>query len=202
MLASQLNALKIMINSIHFPFSEEEQMMNYFLKYPLFALFLTVAFSAQAETYQSVIETEIDINMPIEAVFDYATTADNWSKWHPNTFSTTGADDHSATENEEIVETLRIGFLIGPRLFWTVSKHIEPNEWQLTGKDPFGFLNFDLTYTLSMNEDGSTHFHRKMAYELTNLTIFTLFDSLIFKPYNKYISERALKQLKDTIEEQ
>lgn len=176
-------------------------MTNNSLKFPLFFSFLLFAFSSHAETFQTIVETEIDINKPIEEVFYYATTADNWSKWHPNTFSTKGADDHSATENEEIIETLRIGLFVGPRLYWTVSEHVEPNQWQLIGKDQFGILNFVLTYTFSMNEDGSTHFHREMAYELTQLTVFTIFDSLIFKPYNKFISARALKQLKEAVEE-
>ena len=163
-----------------------------------FALYF-FALTVHAEIVRTTIVKTINIDAPIEAVFDYATTAANWSEWHPNTLSTKGADDHSATENEQIIETLKFGQLIGPQLFWTVSEHVVPNKWRIEGGDWLGLVHFDLTYTLALNEDGTTHFRRDMIYDMDS-NIVGRFNIFAFKIYNHVMSALALTQLKAAIE--
>ncbi|MEE2733689.1 MAG: SRPBCC family protein [Pseudomonadota bacterium] len=162
--------------------------------------FLATAFSAQADTFRSRVVTEIDIDKPIADVFDYATTAGNWKHWHPNTFNARGATDHSATENEEIIEILKLGFVVGPRLYWTVAEHTVPNKWRLLGKDRAGLINVELTYTFSMNEDGSTRFRRKMILDIPKDLLRNPINALVFIAYNRRTSAKALRQLKSVIE--
>lgn len=175
-------------------------MTTKFSKYSLFFLLFIASAVVQAETFRTSVVTEININKSIEKVFDYATTAENWKKWHPNTFAATGATDHSATENEEIIETLKVGPVVGPKLYWTVTEHIVPNKWRLLGHDRSGIIKVDLTYTLSMNEDGSTHFRRDMVWDMQRNIVNRFFNVFGFKGYNQAVSARAVRQLKAAIE--
>ncbi len=174
-------------------------MMRQLTKVSTFLVFLVFTLAVQADTVRTTIVKETDIDSPIEDVFDYATTASHWSEWHPNTFTTRGADDHSATENERIVETLKFGQLRGPKLYWTVAEHVVPNKWRLMGRDLFGLMHFDLIYTMSVNEDGTTHFRREMIYDM-DVDLLGKLNHLAFKMYNQIISGIALNRLKAVIE--
>ena len=95
---------------------------------------------------------------------------------------------------------MKIGTLIGPQLDWTVTEHFVPNNWRLSGNDKFGLITFDLEYSFTTHEDGTTGFHRRMSYTMKKTWLFLLFDALIFKPYNERMSKIALNQFKAEME--
>ncbi|HVK98356.1 MAG TPA: SRPBCC family protein [Dongiaceae bacterium] len=136
-------------------------MQNLQAKIFIFLSLLFYSIAAPAETIQTVLVNEVVINKPIDEVFNYATTADNWKQWHPNTFDTQGASDHSATEGEEIVELIKVGRIRVGKLFWTVTQHVEPTLWQINGVDQTGAAQFLITYTFSTTEDNATLFRRE-----------------------------------------
>lgn len=162
---------------------------------------MLLTFSAQAEMFRTVIVNEVVIDRTIEDVFQYATTADNWHEWHPNTRYAEGASDHSATEGEEIIEHVKVGFVGAGRLLWQVTRHIEPNQWQITGRDELGLSLLIISYTFTVTEDGMTHFRRELVYDLPK-SIFSQFNNFFFlKPYMKYMSTKGLRQFRQILEQ-
>lgn len=148
------------------------------------------------DTIKSRMVHEVVIERSMEDVFDYATTASNWKDWHPNTRRTAGANDHSATEGEHIVEFLKIGHAPAGRLYWTVTRHIPPSEWQIKGRDQIGYLRYLITYTLTYDESGATVFRRELEYELDKTPLNVLMNQVSFKPFLEVMSRRAIHNFK------
>lgn len=162
----------------------------------IFLSLLLSSISARADTVRTVLVDEVVINKPIEDVFNYATTADNWKQWHPNTFGAEGASDHSATEGEQIVELIKVGRIRVGKLFWIVTQHVEPSLWQISGVDHTGAAQFLITYTLETTEDNATHFKRELIYDLDKRPGSAFFNATFLKPYMRATSTRAVKKFK------
>jgi uncharacterized protein YndB with AHSA1/START domain len=160
---------------------------------------LFVAFPVRAETLSTEVVNEVVIHRPIEQVFDFATTAENWAKWHPNTLRTEGADDHSALVGEKITEWTKVGSIPGGELFWVVTEHVEPTRWQLEGQSQDGIMHFVLTYTFRPTRGGGTLFRRDLVYEMEKTDLTVLLNALT-EPFMWLTSEVAVQQLKQVIE--
>ncbi len=147
------------------------------------------------------ITTTIVIDARPEAVFEFATTADNWVHWHPATLSVRGDVHHSAMPGETIVEKIRVGFYRGLAT-WTVQQWRAPSSahagrWVIEGSSDNGG-KARIVYTLS-EEQGLTRFTRVLGYTMPN-RFYAVLDRLFMHRLLVRQSEKALRQLKQVME--
>jgi uncharacterized protein YndB with AHSA1/START domain len=140
--------------------------------------------------------TTIEIRAPIERVFDYATTADNWPSWHPASRAVRGATDHSAAQGERITEQIQTGGRSW-RAVWTVRERAPPHRWVIEGEAGGGGAAI-ITYRLSAH-DGGTRFERELVYRMPNVWLAVL-DRLFIRRRMAAESAEALRRLKLTLE--
>jgi uncharacterized protein YndB with AHSA1/START domain len=138
----------------------------------------------------------IDIRAPIERVFDYATTAGNWPRWHPASLAVSGASDHSAAPGERITEDIGAA---GRRwqALWTVREREPPARWVIDGRAGGGG-SATLTYRLSA-ANGATRFERELVYEMPN-AFWSVLDRLLIRRRMAAQSAEALRRLKGILE--
>jgi uncharacterized protein YndB with AHSA1/START domain len=74
----------------------------------------------------------IQIQTPIEEVFEYVTTPGNWPAWHPSSLGVDGATDHSLEPGEQVTEEYRVAGRRG-RVVWTVRERKAPRTWVIDG---------------------------------------------------------------------
>jgi uncharacterized protein YndB with AHSA1/START domain len=142
------------------------------------------------------IHKEIQINAPIEEVFDYVTTPGNWPEWHPSSLSVSGATDHSLESDERVTEEFRVAGRRG-RVVWTVQERDAPHRWVIHGRVKGGGGG-RITYTLTPHE-GGTIFEREFVYTMSN-PLLALLDRLVLRRRVEAESAEALRQLKDVLE--
>ncbi|HXV82968.1 MAG TPA: SRPBCC family protein [Candidatus Binatia bacterium] len=144
----------------------------------------------------SPIYNNIQINRPIEQVFDFVTTPRNWPQWHPASVSVSGNADHSLRPGEEVTETICVlGYRGGAK--WLVRERSAPHRWVIDGSgENRGVAT--ITYTLTRRSEG-TVFDRELVYTMPN-PLFPLFDSLILRRRMKTDSAEALRCLKRLLE--
>lgn len=160
---------------------------------------LTSGSAARADSVSREIVNEVIIERPIEDVFQFTTTAENWKLWHPNTLDTDGADDHSATVGEEIIEYVRFFRIPGGKFFWTVSEHRENATWELVGEAEGGLIRFVLTYSFSTPRFGQTRFRRKLVCSMDKQGVNAIV-LWSLGPYLRVSSELAVRNLKAMLE--
>lgn len=176
-------------------------MINSFYKILLFFITLTLALTANAETFQSGITNDINIKQPAEVVYDYVTTADNWKDWHPNTRDTDGANDHPATLGEEITEYLKIGDFDAGTIHWVVTGDSRPTLWQITGEYADAPVQFTITYTLTTTRRGDTHYRRELVYTFEETSLNVLLNYFFIRPAMRFTSTQAVRHLKAEVED-
>jgi uncharacterized protein YndB with AHSA1/START domain len=142
------------------------------------------------------IHKEIQINAPIEEVFDYVTTPGNWPEWHPSSLGVSGATDHSLEPGEQVTEEYRVAGRRG-RVTWTVREREAPRRWVIEGHVEGGGGG-TITYTLTPR-DGGTAFEREFVYAMPN-ALLALLDRLIFRRRVEAESAEALRRLKSELE--
>jgi uncharacterized protein YndB with AHSA1/START domain len=182
------------------------------MKHPIsalvaFLMVLSSAFVVRAQDAQPDVAlevvNEVIVRRPIADVFQYATTAKNWQKWHPNTLATSGDDGHSAKAGEKIVEYIRTGPIPTGVFHWVVLENTPEAKWQLTGGTEDGSIKFLLTYTFASTRDGQTRFRRELLVlrgpknDLSELAevMYQLMD-----PYLRLSSQLALMKFKSVME--
>jgi uncharacterized protein YndB with AHSA1/START domain len=143
------------------------------------------------------IYTCIQIQMPIERVFDYVTTAGNWPYWHPSSLSVTGATDHSGQIGEKVTEEYVVAGNRG-KVVWTVREREVPRRWVIDGIIEGRTTGGTVAYTLTAR-DGGTFFEREFTYPVPNI-LFGLLDTLVYRRRVQAESERALQNLKRKLE--
>jgi uncharacterized protein YndB with AHSA1/START domain len=145
------------------------------------------------------IYTPISIPLPIETVFDYATTPGNWPQWHPSSLGVSGATDHSLEIGEQVTEKFLVAGRQG-QATWTVRERAFPHRWvieaNVAGQTGRGIVS----YTLSTRADG-TFFEREFVYTTPNL-LLSLLDRLILRRRIQAESWQAVRQLKHVLLEQ
>jgi uncharacterized protein YndB with AHSA1/START domain len=140
--------------------------------------------------------TTIEIRAPIERVFDYATTAGNWPRWHPASRGVSGATAHSAAPGERITEQIETGGRSW-RAVWTVRERAAPQRLVIEG-EAAGGGSAVITYRLSAH-DGGTRFERELVYRMPKLWLVVL-DRLFIRRRMAAESAEALRRLKQIIE--
>ena len=107
-----------------------------------------------------LVTNEIIVARPLVAVFDTATTAKYWPKWHPATLGVAGQTDRPARLGDVIVERVQLGGRPGEGA-WTVVEDEHPRRLVLETNVALGRLT--ITYTAETTPDG-TRFRRDLEY--------------------------------------
>jgi uncharacterized protein YndB with AHSA1/START domain len=141
--------------------------------------------------------TTIHISCPINQVFEYLTTPDKWSEWHPSVHFVKGATDHSLKVGEQVTENYSQAWC-RRCVVWTVVEREELRRWIIDGIDSEGNDAGRVAFTFKQATNG-TLFEREFTYQISN--IFSAFlDWLIFCPRKKAESAEALRRLKEHLE--
>jgi uncharacterized protein YndB with AHSA1/START domain len=141
------------------------------------------------------IYTTTRIHSPIDRVFDYVTTPDNWPAWHPSSLGVGGATDHSLEPGEQVTEEFQVAGRRG-RVVWTVRERVAPRRWVIDGRVEGG--GGTITYTVTPHADGTT-FERELVYTVAN-PLLRLLDRLVLRRRIEAESAEALRRLKDQLE--
>ncbi|MDQ5817408.1 MAG: SRPBCC family protein [Actinomycetota bacterium] len=142
------------------------------------------------------IYTTIQIQTPIQRVFDYVTTPGNWPVWHPSSLGVSGATDHSLEPGEEVTEEFLVAGRRG-RVVWTVRERVAPRRWVIDGRVEGG--GGTITYTATPHDAGTT-FEREFVYATPN-RLLALLDRLVLRRRIEAESAEALRRLKSVLEE-
>ncbi len=107
---------------------------------------------------------EIVIDSNVFNVYSYATTAENWVDWHPNTVATEGADWHSARVGEEIIEHVSDPSGAAATIHWTVTEARTARRWRIEGVSGDGIWDFSITYDFTPQRGGRTLWTRTLVF--------------------------------------
>ncbi len=135
------------------------------------------------------------LRRPIEAVFDTATTALYWVRWHPATLGVRGAVDQPVQQGEQITERARIAGRTGTAQ-WTCVERTRPHHLALEAPGPP--LNARIVYTFDLR-GGEVVFTRTLTYTVTGL-LGGLIDTLFLRDIMKKQSAQAMLNLKTWLE--
>ena len=143
------------------------------------------------------IYTIIHIRKPIEQVFDYVTTPDNWPQWHPSSEWVNGEMNRSLQVGEQVTEAFAIAGR-RERVVWTVREYQAPRRWMIGGLVKGNQSGRTITYTLSSRIDGTT-LEREFIYSMPG-PLLALLDWLILRRRVETESHEALRRLKMVLE--
>lgn len=140
---------------------------------------------------QTHVVSTVTLRAPPQIVYDYATTPDNWPKWHPASLTVQGATDHPLKVGEEVAEEFRLAGRHGI-VHWRVVDANPPLEWRVEGevnRRASGEVRYKLT------PDGTgTRFERDFIYRTPNL-LFLILDPIFIGPRMRAESAQGAKQL-------
>ncbi|MBD2564089.1 SRPBCC family protein [Nostoc sp. UIC 10607] len=143
------------------------------------------------------IYSTIRIQRPIEQVFNYVTTPNYWTEWHPSSLGVSGAKDHSLDVDEQVEEEFLVAGRRG-RVIWTVRERKPPHQWVIDGEVGAGGRG-TITYTLTPYSNEETTFEREFTYFTPNL-LAKMLDWLVLSRRIRSESEESLRRLKEAIE--
>jgi len=150
-----------------------------------------------ANAYVSAHTVSAYINRPAKELFDFLTTASNWTRWHPATVSVSGsAIDHPAVEGEIIVEKVKHGPL-RDTFSWEVMECQAPQRWVIRAKSDRHGQKVKIVYMLTP-EDGGTCWEREMRFYFPKW--LAAVDRLFISKVLRKNSETAARQLKELLE--
>jgi uncharacterized protein YndB with AHSA1/START domain len=143
----------------------------------------------------SRIANSILVHRPIAAVFDTATTARYWARWHPATRTVEGAVDHPLQLGEHVTERAHI---VGPaRIFvWTCVERDAPHRLVLEAPGTPGDPR--IVYTVDQRGD-EVLFTRTLTYTVP-LPLGGLVDTWYLAGVMKQQSVQAIINLKALLE--
>ena len=149
------------------------------------------------KVHESTSTVTVHIACPVEEVFDFITTAGNWTKWHPATAWVKGdAATHPARVGEVITERVKHGPM-RDTFDWTVEECRPPERWAIRGKGRMSGQKVLITYELSP-DGGGTRWVRAMTFFFPG--IFARLDKLLLNGILQRNSEKALRQLKEVLD--
>lgn len=142
----------------------------------------------------------IQINGPLEAIFDLVTTPRFWPQWHPATIGVAGVTERPILLHDVVRERARIG----PQVYegdWTVVEHIRPKKVVLRG--PEGRIQ--ITYSFTAHQDGVEYpgghtFKRELAFTPEDFKA-SVPDPAMLEKLMSSQSEQALQKLKALVEQ-
>jgi uncharacterized membrane protein len=151
------------------------------------------------------IVTDIVINAPAAAIFDFATTPANWPRFWPITLSVSGDVSRPAVVGARWTEQVKISFWRG-EFHWEAAAVTRPTSLTMQGRSQGrGWLGRllpsepgTIRYTLT-EASGRTHFHRVMDYPDPNL-VLKILDALVMKRTMTRAIGEALQNLKRIME--
>jgi uncharacterized protein YndB with AHSA1/START domain len=138
---------------------------------------------------------EIEIDGPIDRVFDIVTTTRHWPRWHPATLDVGGVTERPIGLGDVVHERAKIG----PRVFegnWTVVEHVRPHQvvLRILGRP------LEISYAF-MSADGKTIFRRKLDYPIEGF-LRTAADPTAVEQLMEQQSAEGLRKLKALVEEE
>jgi hypothetical protein len=141
------------------------------------------------------IANSILVRRPLAAVFDTATTARYWPRWHPATRAVQGAVDHPVQTGEQITERARI---VGPTqtFEWTCVERDAPHRLALEAPGTPGHPR--IVYTVEQRGD-EVLFTRVLTYTVP-LPLGGLLDTAYLAGVMKQQSVQAIINLKALLE--
>jgi uncharacterized protein YndB with AHSA1/START domain len=142
------------------------------------------------------IVTDIVIERPVEAVFDYVTTPSNWPQWHPSSVGVDSAAGRSLDVGEQVREAIKVGWQ-RDRVQWTVLERERPRRWVIEGRGETGGA---ATLRYELGADGArTRFRRDLTYRMPNAFLGVI-DRLLVRHIMAVASRSALARLKRALE--
>jgi len=141
------------------------------------------------------IETEIDIDRPPQAVFDYVTTPALWHTWHPATVAVRGVPHRPLKVGETALELIKFAGRHEQAL-WTVQNCVPPQRWEIDTDTDGGSAH--IVYQVTPQKAGS-RFHRTLEYRSKHWP-WRLLDSTLMRWLLERQSARALRNLKVILE--
>lgn len=166
----------------------------------LFTLALVVARTPLDKTWQ--IQNEVVIDKPVAMVYDYVTTAGNWSKWHPSSLNVTavkGDISKSGDVGDQIREAVRVAGRRG-EVVWTVTRKEAPRIWRIATTLEHGRIESAITYDLLPVTDQQTRYRRTVDYKVRS-RLLNLMHALSLHARIEDESTEAVNRLRDTIED-
>ena len=151
------------------------------------------------------VASEIVIDAPAAAVFDYATTPANWPRFWPVTLGVSGDVNGPAAVGARWVEQVKIAFWRG-EFHWEAAECARPTSFLMVGRSyghgwpgkmfpsEEGRIRYALTET-----NGRTTFHRVMDYTDSTL-VLKILDRLLMRRMMTRAIEQALGNLKSIME--
>jgi hypothetical protein len=142
----------------------------------------------------SRVVNRIEIDGPVERVFDLVTTTRYWPQWHPATIGVGGVTERPLALGDVVREQARIG----GRVYegnWSVVEHARPSRLVLRGESG------RITIAYSFEPRGeTTHFTRELEFQPQDfLSGFSDPGSVEKLMHGQ--SEEALRKLKRLVEE-
>ena len=143
----------------------------------------------------TTIANTVLVRRPLAAVFDTATTARYWRRWHPATRSVRGAVDHPVQLGEQITERARIAGITGTAR-WTCTEYVRPHRLTLDAPTPP--VRARIVYTFE-ERAGAVVFTRTLTYTIMT-PLGALLDALLVAGVMKNQSAQAMINLKALLE--
>lgn len=141
------------------------------------------------------VETQIDIDQPPQAVFDYVTTPALWKTWHPATAEVRNVPNRPLSTGETALELIAVAGRRDQAL-WTVKLCTPPQRWEIVTDTDNGSAH--IVYQIVPIAGGS-RFQRTLAFRSKHWPWRAL-DSTLTRWILERQSARALRQLKDVLE--
>jgi uncharacterized protein YndB with AHSA1/START domain len=143
------------------------------------------------------VETQIDIERPPQAVFQYVTTPALWHTWHPATVEVRGVPNRPLTTGETALELIAVAGRRDQAL-WVVEGCTAPERWEIATDTDNGSAR--IVYRITPTDTGS-RFHRSLEFRSKRWP-WRMLDSTLTRWILERQSTRALRQLKAVLERQ
>lgn len=144
----------------------------------------------------TTIANTVLVRRPIAALFDTATTARYWQRWHPATLGVSGAVAQPVQLGEQITERARIAGVIGTAR-WTCVEYDRPHRLALEAPGPP--VTARIVYTFDERGGGEVVFTRTLTYTIM-LPLGRVLDALLVAGVMKRQSMQAMINLKALLE--
>ena len=149
----------------------------------------------EASSHGARVETEIDIDRPPQAVFDYVTTPALWHTWHPATVEVRDVPNRPLIRGETALELIAVAGRRDQAL-WTVAACTAPQRWEIATDTDKGSAR--IVYQVLPLDSGS-RFHRTLEFRSKHWPWRAL-DSTLMRWVLERQSARALRRLKEVLE--
>ena len=146
----------------------------------------------------------IEIQRPVQQVFDYACTPAHWPDWHPSSLKlyTRNVSDNAgdnagiAKRGARFEEDVRAGGRTG-HLVWTVTEYTEQRSWTGQATVDNG-ANLTVSYHVSATPTG-TLFERHLHYDLPGF-VLKILNFLVLRRRIAAESALSLQRLQDVLQ--